>query len=98
MFQDKNKYDCKKYRLVVRRTNTKIIAQIIFSTLKGDHVMTSASSLELKNHGLSAGLTNYAAAYATGLLVARRLLAMKKMDNMFVGQQKVDGKMFSVVE
>jgi large subunit ribosomal protein L5e len=42
--------------------------------LKGDRVLASADSYELKRFGLTAGLSNYPAAYATGLLVARRLL------------------------
>jgi large subunit ribosomal protein L5e len=98
VFQDKNKYDSKKYRFVVRRTCTKIICQVIFATLSGDRVMTSASSQELRAHGLTAGLTNYAAAYATGLLCARRLLNLKKMDTMYEGVAKCDGKLYSVAD
>jgi len=72
--QDKNKYDSKKYRLVVRRTNSRILTQVIYSTLKGDRVLCAAESDELKTFGLTAGLTNYASAYCTGLLIGRRLL------------------------
>merc|ERR1719389_108743 len=92
VFQEKDKYDARKYRFCVRRTNKRIITQIIYSTLTGDKVMCAADSFELKHHGLNAGLTNYAAAYCTGLLCARRLLAQKEMDKMFKGQEKVDGK------
>merc|ERR1711998_12100 len=74
VFQDKNKYDSKKYRLVVRRTNSKFICQIIFSNMTGDRVLCAAESTELRAHGVTAGLTNYAAGYCTGLLLARRLL------------------------
>ena len=95
-FQDKNKYDSKKYRLCVRRTGTKVICQIIYPTLKGDFVMTQATSAELKKFGVTAGLTNYAAHYATGLLLARRLLALKKMDSLFDGVKKADGEHFEV--
>jgi large subunit ribosomal protein L5e len=91
IFQEKDKYDAKKYRLCVRRTNKRIIAQIIYSTLAGDKVMCTADSKELRGHGLTAGLTNYAASYCTGLLVARRLLTDKKMHDMFKGTDKVDG-------
>lgn len=98
VFQDKNKYDSKKYRLVVRRTNRRIIASINYFTLTGDRCMASADSLELRQHGLEAGLTNYAAAYATGLLVARRLLTEKKMNDLFKGTAKVDGKLYDVFE
>ena len=45
--QDKNKYDSRKYRLVSRRTNSKVIAQIIYSTMTGDRVMCAAESTEL---------------------------------------------------
>jgi len=72
--QEKNKYDSRKYRLVVRRTNARILTQIIYSTMTGDRVLCAAESDELKAHGLTAGLTNYSAAYATGFLIARRLL------------------------
>ena len=72
--QDKNKYDTKKYRLVVRRTNRKIIIQVIWATIQGDRILAQSNSSELKRFGVEAGLTNYAAAYATGLLTARRLL------------------------
>ena len=42
--QDKNKFDSKKYRLCVRRTCTKLIAQIIYSTMTGDRVLCAAES------------------------------------------------------
>ena len=79
--QRKNKYNTPKWRFVVRRTNQRIICQIISSTIVGDRVKTSADSFELKRFGLTAGLTNYASAYATGLLCARRLLSL--LDNEY---------------
>jgi large subunit ribosomal protein L5e len=42
--------------------------------MNGDVVLCAAESDELKRFGLTAGLTNYSAAYSTGLLLARRLL------------------------
>jgi len=94
--QDKTKYDSKKYRLVVRRTCTKFIAQIIYSTMTGDKVLCAAESQELKKHGLTAGLTNYSAAYCTGLLLARRLLKQVKLDDMYKTNSEVDGDYFNV--
>jgi len=38
-------------------------------------VVATAYSHELKQYGLKQGLTNYAAAYCTGLLLARRVLS-----------------------
>ncbi len=94
---DKDKYDSKKYRMVVRFTNKRVLASIVYSTLKGDMTVCAADSSELKNFGnVTCGLTNYAAAYATGLLLARRLLADKKIDDKFVGQTKADGKLYNI--
>lgn len=96
--QDKNKYDSKKYRLVVRRTNTKFIAQIIFATMTGDKVLCAAESTELRNFGLTAGLANYAAAYCTGLLLARRLLTDVGLADVYKANDSVDGNYFNVDE
>jgi large subunit ribosomal protein L5e len=73
--QDNNKYLTPRYRLVARITNTKVITQIVYSTLAGDRILCQATSEELKKYGLTAGLTSYSAAYATGLLLARKVLA-----------------------
>jgi large subunit ribosomal protein L5e len=89
--QDKNKYDCPKYRLIVRFTNKYVICQIAYSTLEGDKIICQAHSSELVRYGYKAGLKNYAAAYCTGLLIARRLLKMMKLDEAYSGQEEVTG-------
>jgi large subunit ribosomal protein L5e len=94
--QRKNKYDSKKYRLVVRRTCTRVICQIIYSTMTGDKVLCTADSRELKGMGLTAGLTNYSSHYATGLLVARRLLKQVGLAEDYKATDKIDGEMFLV--
>lgn len=94
--QDKNKYDSKKYRFVVRRTNQKIIVQVIYATLTGDKVLCQANSTELSKYGVTRGLTNYSASYCTGLLAARRLLAKVGMDSMYKGVEKVTGENYDV--
>jgi len=93
--QAKNKYNTPKYRLVVRFTNRDVICQIAYAKLKGDVVMTAAYSHELPHYGLEVGLTNYAAAYATGLLLARRHLQKLGMDKKFVGREEVTGEDWS---
>lgn len=98
VFQDKNKYDTKKYRLCVRRTNRRILCSVIYATIAGDKTMAHADSAELAKFGLTAGQTNYAAAYATGLLLARRLLNDKKLDKKYEGKVKVDGKLYCVAD
>lgn len=96
--QDKNKYESKKYRLCVRRTNTRIIIQIIYATIQGDRVLCQADSKDLKKYGLEAGFTNYAASYATGLLLARRLLTQLGMSDIYKGVEAADGEFFDVYE
>merc|ERR1712003_77946 len=93
--QDKNKYQSPKYRLVVRFTNTKVICQIAYSLIDGDRILTQASSKELGRYGLTVGLKNYAAAYCTGLLCARRLLQKVGLDDVYEGNTEVDGEVVS---
>lgn len=90
--QAKNKYASPKYRLVVRFTNKDIICQIVSSTLTGDIVLTAAYSHELPGYGINHGLTNWSAAYATGLLVARRALKKLGLDETYKGVEEVEGE------
>jgi large subunit ribosomal protein L5e len=89
--QAKNKYNAPKYRLVVRFTNKDIIVQIVYARLQGDFVLTSAQSRELPKYGIKHGLTNWAAAYATGLLVARRALTKLGLADKYEGVTQPDG-------
>jgi len=90
--QAKNKYNTPKYRLIVRFTNTDVICQLAYAKIRGDVIMTAAYSHELPRFGLPVGLTNYSAAYATGLLLARRHLAKHGLDTKYVGKEKVTGE------
>ncbi|KDO51035.1 hypothetical protein CISIN_1g022424mg [Citrus sinensis] len=94
--QDKNKYNTPKYRFVVRFTNKDITAQIISASIAGDIVLASAYAHELPRYGLEVGLTNYAAAYCTGLLLARRVLKMLEMDAEYEGHVEATGEDYSV--
>ncbi|XP_024389450.1 large ribosomal subunit protein uL18y [Physcomitrium patens] len=96
--QDKNKYNTPKYRFVVRFTNKDIVAQITYATLAGDIVLTSAYAHELPRYGLKGGLTNYAAAYCTGLLLARRHLKNYDLDDEYVGNEQATGEDYNVEE
>lgn len=90
--QHKAKYNSPKYRLVVRFTNKDIICQIVSSQITGDIVLTAAYSHELPRYGISHGLTNWSAAYATGLLVARRALQKLGLDETYTGVEEVEGE------
>ncbi|MFH1240527.1 MAG: 50S ribosomal protein L18 [Candidatus Diapherotrites archaeon] len=60
-----------KPRLVVRKTNSRIIVQIIAYERPGDKVIVSATSVQLKKYGW-AGNKNIPSAYLTGLLCGMR--------------------------
>ena len=96
--QDKTKYNALKYRLVVRFSNKNIMCQVVYSTIDHDVVMAQAQSNELPGYGIELGLTNYAAAYATGLLVARRALTKLGLAETYVGVSEADGQFFLVDE
>lgn len=96
VIQDLDKYVAPKYRLVARITNSKVVAQIAYATLIGDKVIAEANSKELTRYGLHNAYTSYSAAYATGLLLARRLLKNLKLDGIYAGAQKIDGNDYDV--
>jgi len=93
--QAKDKYNTAKYRLVVRFTNKRVIAQIVYATMAGDKVLASADSYELKRYGLTVGLKNYPAAYCAGLLIGRRVLQKLGLDKMYEGATEVTGEVVS---
>jgi len=94
--QDKNKYNTPKYRLIVRISNRTITCQVAYSRIEGDKIVCAAYSSELPKYGIKVGLTNYAAAYCTGLLLARRLLQKLGLDNLYQGQTEVTGEEYNV--
>jgi len=96
--QDKCKYQTPKYRLVIRFTNRDIIAQIFSSDLDHDVCVAACYSHELKRYGLKVGFTNYAASYATGLLLARRVNEKFGLSELFEGQTDVTGELYDVNE
>lgn len=93
--QDKNKYQSPKYRLVVRFSNRSVLVQVIYAEINGDKVLCSASSKELPRYGLNQGLKNYAAAYCTGLLCARRLLKKIGLDDVYSGVEEPQGEVIT---
>jgi len=71
--------------------------QIVSSEISGDKILVAAYSHELRAYGIEHGLTNWAAAYATGLLIARRALKKLGLDEDFVGVEEADGE-YTVTE
>lgn len=98
VIQDKNKYNSPKYRLIVRFTNRDVICQVAYSKIVGDVIVSAAYSHELPKYGIKVGLTNYAAAYATGLLLARRTLTKLNLAEAYEGNTEVTGDDYLVEE
>lgn len=96
--QPKDRYNAKKYRLIVRFSNSRCLCQIAYATIQGDMVICQANSSELTKYGVPCGHKNYAAAYCTGLLVARRLLKQFGLESEFAGKEKPDGEDFHIEE
>jgi large subunit ribosomal protein L18 len=69
-----------KVRLVVRLTNTKIIAQLVSFDVTGDTVIMGIDSSLLRAKGWNYSLKNHPAAYLTGFAIAK------------IGSSKVSGK------
>lgn len=90
------RFNTPKYRLVVRFTSKDIVCQVVSSTLAGDIVLVSAYAHELPRYGLKVGLTNYAAAYAVGLLVARRALTKLGLADAYAGLEEASGEDYTV--
>lgn len=71
-------------------------------TLKLDFLKPVLISNELHwtifnpRYGVKVGLTNYAAAYCTGLLLARRVLQKFNLDKMYQGASEINGDYFCV--
>jgi len=96
IIQEKNKYNTPKYRLVVRFSNKNVTCQIAYARIEGDVILAAAYSHELPRYGVKVGLTNYASAYATGLLLARRLLKKLKLDKVYTGVKDANGAEYNV--
>ncbi len=63
-----------KPRLVIRKSLTKIISQIVEYSKNGDKTIVSSTSKELEKYGWKAGLNNTPAAYLTGLVMGKKAL------------------------
>jgi len=68
----------------------------VYAKLQGDFVLAAAYAHELPRYGINHGLTNWAAAYATGLLLARRVLNKLGLDSKYEGNTNVDGTKYIV--
>jgi large subunit ribosomal protein L18 len=88
-------------RLVVRKTNTKVIVQISEHRPAGDRILAQATSPELAKYGWTASCGNMPAAYLTGLLAAKRASAAGIEGAVLdggLGKPTIGGKTFSALQ
>uniref|UniRef100_A0A8C0TPF3 Large ribosomal subunit protein uL18 n=1 Tax=Canis lupus familiaris TaxID=9615 RepID=A0A8C0TPF3_CANLF len=78
VIQDKNKYNTPKYRMM-----------IAYARIEGDMIVCAAYAHELPKYGVKVGLTNYAAAYCTGLLLAHMMEEMYKKAHAAIRENPV---------
>ncbi len=71
-YRRKSLLQSRRPRLVVRKTNTSTMVQIINANVVGDMTVASAIASELSDHGWKASSGNLPAAYLTGYLAGLR--------------------------
>ncbi|ELK08868.1 60S ribosomal protein L5 [Pteropus alecto] len=82
--------------MIVCVTNSDIICQVAYAHIEGDVIVCTVYAHELPKYGVKVGLTNYAAAYCTGLLLAHRLLNRFGMDKICEGQVELTRDEYNV--
>ena len=90
-----------KPRAVVRKTLNQTIVQIVVIDPAGDRILASALSLELKEHGWTAGTGNVPAAYLTGFLAGKRAAAKGVSEAILdIGVQRPSkgGRLFAALQ
>ena len=88
-------------RLVVRKTNCYIIAQVLNYAPEGDVVIAAANSSELGKVGWGFSKKNLCAAYLTGLLIAQKAKKKNVAEAIFdIGLQSNvhGGRVFAVLK
>ncbi len=88
-------------RLVVRKTNTKVIVQVSEHRDAGDRVLAQATSPELAKYGWTASSATVPAAYLTGLLAAKRASSAGVEGAILdggLGKPTIGGKTFSALQ
>lgn len=90
----------KKPRLVVRKSLKNLIAQIIIYDQKGDKIIGTAHTKELKKYDWNFGCGNIPSAYLVGLLLGKKVIAKDKEAVVDLGlQSTVKGtRLYAVVK
>ncbi len=75
----------KKTRIIIRKTNKRIVAQAVKFNPKGDETIAQANSSELEKFGFY-GTNNTPSSYLTGLLLGKRMSEKKAIID--IGRRK----------
>ncbi|NYT01521.1 MAG: 50S ribosomal protein L18 [Methanosarcinales archaeon] len=70
----------RKPRAVIRKSARNTTIQLINAEMGGDKTILTVSSLELKDYGFDHNTGNLPAAYLTGLLFGKKMLAMGQQE------------------
>ncbi len=66
----------KKPRVVVRKSNASTTLQLVVAEMEGDKTLLTVNSRELRDLGYTFGAGNLPAAYLTGLVFGKKMLAL----------------------
>ena len=93
--QDRNRFNNRKYRLIVHITNKRCICQVAYATIRGDMTVTSTTYTGLMTHGDSQELRCVLCHWPE---VARWCLKKFGLGEMFKGKEEIDGDDYHVEE
>ncbi len=72
----------KKPRVVVRKSNANTMLQLVVAEQMGDRTILTVNSKELKDFGYTLSTGNLPAAYLTGLLFGKKMLALGQSEGI----------------
>lgn len=88
----------KSLRLVVRKSNKHLLAQLIMYGDKGDVVIKSVSSKHLNKFGWNLASSNVPAAYLVGLLIGKESKGKEAVLDLGLQSPKSGSKIFAVLK
>ncbi|MBU5688424.1 MAG: 50S ribosomal protein L18 [Candidatus Aenigmarchaeota archaeon] len=89
----------RKPRLVVRKTNKRLIAELMEYVPSGDKVIVYATSDELEKYGWNFSKKNTPAAYLTGYLIAKKALKKGIREAVFdIGLQSKGSRLYAFLK
>jgi large subunit ribosomal protein L18 len=85
-------------RLVVRRTNTQILTQLVKYEIAGDKVLASSSSSTLKKLGWKGSTNNLVAAYFTGFALGNSMKGKSAILDIGLQRPHKAGRIYAAVK